>query len=85
MDPESNPHFDERMGINKTKLLRPKKMSFQFVEEGRWSKEAEMMKLRVYYFAIFVLCVMTSLFWTFIYVSHMLIAEPIWRRKGKGY
>ncbi|XP_065870018.1 protein RDM16 isoform X2 [Euphorbia lathyris] len=45
-DPESNPHFDARMGINKTKLLRPKRMSFQFVEEGRWAKEAEMMKFR---------------------------------------
>lgn len=46
IDPESNPHFDERMGINKTKLLRPKRMSFQFVEEGKWSKEAEIMKLK---------------------------------------
>lgn len=47
VDPDSNPHFDERMGINKTKLLRPKRMSFQFVEEGKWSKEAETLKLRV--------------------------------------
>lgn len=47
VDPESNPHFDERMGINKTKLLRPKRMNFQFVEEGKWSKEAETIKLRV--------------------------------------
>ncbi|KGN50493.1 protein RDM16 isoform X1 [Cucumis sativus] len=46
VDPDSNPHFDERMGINKTKLLRPKRMSFQFVEEGKWSKEAETLKLR---------------------------------------
>ncbi|XP_028799485.1 protein RDM16 isoform X1 [Neltuma alba] len=46
VDPESNPHFDERMGINKTKLLRPKRMSFQFVEEGKWSKEAETIKLK---------------------------------------
>ncbi|KAL3732149.1 hypothetical protein ACJRO7_028911 [Eucalyptus globulus] len=46
VDPESNPFFDERMGINKTKLLRPKRMSFQFVEEGKWSKEAEIMKLK---------------------------------------
>ncbi|XP_022139033.1 protein RDM16 isoform X4 [Momordica charantia] len=46
VDPESNPHFDERMGINKTKLLRPKRMNFQFVEEGKWSKEAETIKLR---------------------------------------
>ena len=47
VDPESNPHYDERMGINKTKLLRPKRMSFLFVEEGKWSKEAETIKLRV--------------------------------------
>ncbi|KAJ7976231.1 U4/U6 small nuclear ribonucleoprotein Prp3 [Quillaja saponaria] len=46
MDPESNPHFDARMGINKTKLLRPKRMTFQFVEEGKWSKEAESIKLK---------------------------------------
>ncbi|KAI3824320.1 hypothetical protein L1987_05778 [Smallanthus sonchifolius] len=46
MDPDKNPHFDPRMGIDKTKLLRPKKMTFQFVEEGKWSKEAEMVKLK---------------------------------------
>lgn len=47
VDPEY-PHFDARMGINKTKLLRPKRMSFQFVEEGKWSKEAEHIKLKVF-------------------------------------
>ncbi|XP_048325711.1 protein RDM16 [Ziziphus jujuba] len=46
VDPESNPHFDARMGINKTKLLRPKRMNFLFVEEGKWSKEAEHIKLK---------------------------------------
>ncbi|XP_041000389.1 protein RDM16 [Juglans microcarpa x Juglans regia] len=46
VDPETNPHFDERMGIDKTKLLRPKRMTFQFVEEGKWSKEAEHIKLK---------------------------------------
>ncbi|XP_023904048.1 protein RDM16 isoform X2 [Quercus suber] len=46
VDPDSNPHFDERMGINKTKLLRPKRMNFQFVEEGKWSKDAEHIKLK---------------------------------------
>lgn len=51
VDPESNPHFDGSMGINKTKLLRPKRMSFQFVEEGKWSKEAEHIKLKVFIFA----------------------------------
>ncbi|KAH1223219.1 Protein RDM16 [Glycine max] len=46
VDPESNPHFDASMGINKTKLLRPKRMNFQFVEEGKWSKDAETIKLK---------------------------------------
>ncbi|PPR81697.1 hypothetical protein GOBAR_AA39015 [Gossypium barbadense] len=47
VDPESNPHFDARMGIDKNKLLRPKRMTFQFVEEGKWSKDAEVIKLKV--------------------------------------
>ncbi|CAL9770671.1 unnamed protein product [Musa acuminata subsp. burmannicoides] len=42
----STSHFDERMGINKTKLLRAKRMSFQFVEEGKWSKQAEIIKFK---------------------------------------
>lgn len=46
VDPEKNPHFDPRMGIDKNKILRPKRMSFQFVEEGKWSKEAEIIKLK---------------------------------------
>lgn len=46
-DAESNPHFDPSMGVNKTKLLRPKRMNFQFVEEGKWSKDAEHIKLKV--------------------------------------
>lgn len=45
-DPNSNPHFDPKMGVNKTKLLRPKRMTFQFVEEGKWSKEAEILKFK---------------------------------------
>ena len=49
-DVESNPHFDERMGINKTKLLRPKRMSFQFVEEGKWSRQAEITRFKVAFF-----------------------------------
>ncbi|XAR72069.1 hypothetical protein NMG60_11018569, partial [Bertholletia excelsa] len=46
VDPEKNPHFDARMGINTKKLLRPKRTSFQFVEEGKWSKDAEIIKLK---------------------------------------
>ncbi|XP_057981807.1 protein RDM16 isoform X2 [Malania oleifera] len=46
VDPESNPHFDASMGINKNKLLRPKRMNFQFVEEGKWSRDAEIIKLK---------------------------------------
>ncbi|XP_071729162.1 protein RDM16-like [Rutidosis leptorrhynchoides] len=44
--PAKNPHFDPRMGIDKVKLLRPKKTTFQFIEEGTWVKEAEMLKLK---------------------------------------
>ncbi|KAJ6805407.1 protein RDM16-like [Iris pallida] len=39
-------HFDASLGINKTKLLRPKRMTFQFVEEGKWSKQAEITKIK---------------------------------------
>ncbi|XP_010558772.1 PREDICTED: U4/U6 small nuclear ribonucleoprotein Prp3 isoform X2 [Tarenaya hassleriana] len=46
VDPDSNPHFDPRMGINKNKILRPKRMSFQFVEEGKWTRDAENLKLK---------------------------------------
>ncbi|KAK4431170.1 protein RDM16 [Sesamum alatum] len=46
VDPDQNPHFDARMGIDKNKLLRPKRMTFQFVEEGKWSKDAEIIKLK---------------------------------------
>lgn len=48
MDPESNPYFDPKMGINMTKIMRPKRMNFQFVEEGKWSRDAEHMKLKVF-------------------------------------
>ncbi|XP_057813794.2 protein RDM16 isoform X2 [Cryptomeria japonica] len=44
--PATNPHFDSRMGIDKTKLVRPKRMTFQFVEEGKWSKQAEILKFK---------------------------------------
>ncbi|XP_057778718.1 protein RDM16-like isoform X2 [Salvia miltiorrhiza] len=46
VDPETNPHFDPRVGINKNKLLRTKRPTMQFVEEGKWSKDAESIKLR---------------------------------------
>jgi len=46
-DPVDNPFFDERVAFDKKKLVRPRRPSFQFVEEGKWSKEAEMQKLRV--------------------------------------
>ncbi|KAJ7527443.1 hypothetical protein O6H91_16G054600 [Diphasiastrum complanatum] len=44
-DPVSNPFFDPRMGIDRKKLVRPRRSSFQFVEEGKWSKEAEILRL----------------------------------------
>ncbi|CAI9290316.1 unnamed protein product [Lactuca saligna] len=46
VDPHKNPHFDWRMGIDKTKLLRPKRTTFQFVEGGKWTKEAEIIKFK---------------------------------------
>lgn len=49
VDPDENPHFDARMGLNKNKILRPKRMSFQFVEEGKWSRDAEIIKLKVFF------------------------------------
>ncbi|KAJ4731904.1 U4/U6 small nuclear ribonucleoprotein Prp3 [Rhynchospora pubera] len=42
----SSSHFDPRMGINKNKILRPKRPSFQFVEEGQMSKMAEMQRIK---------------------------------------
>lgn len=50
MDPDKNPHFDPDMGIDKNKLLRPKRMNFLFVEEGKWSRDAEITKLKVSFF-----------------------------------
>lgn len=47
VDTGSHPHFDERMGINKAKILRPKRMTFQFVEEGKWSRHAEIIRFKV--------------------------------------
>lgn len=46
-DPVGDPFFDERVAFDKKKLVRPRRPTFQFVEEGKWSKEAEMQKLRV--------------------------------------
>lgn len=46
VDQEKNPQFDPRIGINKNKFLRRKRMTFQFVEAGIWSKDAELLKLR---------------------------------------
>ncbi|KAF8055027.1 hypothetical protein N665_1305s0014 [Sinapis alba] len=46
VNPEENPHFDPRMGIDKNKILRPKRVSFEFVEEGKWTRDAENLKLK---------------------------------------
>ncbi|CAN8313446.1 unnamed protein product [Cochlearia groenlandica] len=46
VDPEQNPHFDPRMGIDKNKILRPKRMNFLFVEEGKWTRDAENIKFK---------------------------------------
>ncbi|KAL6600333.1 hypothetical protein ACP70R_045133 [Stipagrostis hirtigluma subsp. patula] len=43
---KSTVHFDERMGINQTKLLRPKRPGFQFIEEGKLSRQAELQRIK---------------------------------------
>ncbi|CAM6115815.1 unnamed protein product [Calypogeia fissa] len=45
-DPVDNPFFDARVGLDKKKLVRTKRSAFQFVEEGKWSKQAEMLRLK---------------------------------------
>lgn len=81
MDPESHPHFDPRMGINKNKLLRPKRMTFQFVEEGKWSKEAEILKVKVL-FAVFKLNLVTLV--PFVPQKQCLfVSESIWRSRSE--
>ncbi|KAL2649804.1 hypothetical protein R1flu_017932 [Riccia fluitans] len=48
-EPLDNPHFDPRVGLDKKKLVRPKRSAFQFVEEGKWSKQAEVQRLKSQY------------------------------------
>jgi len=43
---KSSVHFDERMGLNQKKLLRPKRPGFQFVEEGKLTRQAELQKIK---------------------------------------
>lgn len=59
-DPVGNPFFDERVALDKKKLVRPRRPTFQFVEEGKWSKEAEMQKLRVSSISLPCSCVTSS-------------------------
>ena len=46
-DPVDSPFFDPELRSDRVKLTRPRKGSFQFVEEGLWSKQAETQRLRV--------------------------------------
>lgn len=62
VDPEKNPHFDPDMGIDKNKLLRPKRMNFLFVEEGKWSRDAEITKLKVFWFIFSILALVMLTF-----------------------
>uniref|UniRef100_A0ACD5XJY9 Uncharacterized protein n=1 Tax=Avena sativa TaxID=4498 RepID=A0ACD5XJY9_AVESA len=39
-------HFDERMLFNPTKLLRPKRPGFVFVEEGKLTRQAELQRIK---------------------------------------
>lgn len=48
-DLKENPYFDTRMGIDEKKILRPKRMSFQFVEEGKWTRDAENLKFKSHF------------------------------------
>ncbi|EAZ08282.1 hypothetical protein OsI_30534 [Oryza sativa Indica Group] len=43
---KSSAHFDERMGINQNKLLRPRRPGFQFIEEGKLSRQAELQRIK---------------------------------------
>eukprot|EP00897_Mesotaenium_endlicherianum_P004436 jgi/Mesen1/401/ME000010S_10855 len=45
-DPQDNPFYDPRMGSERLKLVRPRKASFQFVEEGQWTRQAEGQRFR---------------------------------------
>ncbi|BAT07035.1 Os09g0249600, partial [Oryza sativa Japonica Group] len=36
----------ERMGINQNKLLRPRRPGFQFIEEGKLSRQAELQRIK---------------------------------------
>jgi U4/U6 small nuclear ribonucleoprotein PRP3 len=44
---KSSAHFDERMGINQNKLLRPRRPGFQFIEEGRLTRQADLHRIKV--------------------------------------
>ncbi|KAF7093388.1 hypothetical protein CFC21_095802 [Triticum aestivum] len=43
---KSTVHFDERMCINPTKLLRPKRPGFLFIEEGKLLRQAELQRIK---------------------------------------
>jgi len=75
VDPEANPYFDASMGINKTKLLRPKRMNFQFVEEGKWSRDAETIKLKVYTASVHPLLPFSSAFPFYVILFNCLVCD----------
>lgn len=78
----SNPHFDSKMGMNMTKLIRPKRATFQFVEEGKWSKQAEMIKFKVLQMSCVTECaclIFGGLISTFNNMSRLFsFAESVW-------
>lgn len=84
VDPQKNPHFDARMGIDKTKLLRPKRMSFQFVEEGKWSKDAEVIKLKVIHFLCSYLCNPALHFYRGLIMFTSYFTVSVWGSKSQG-
>lgn len=46
-DNEDSPFYDPRMLSSRKKLARQRKPTFNFVEEGKLAKQAEIMRLRV--------------------------------------
>lgn len=48
-DQSDNRFFDLDMGLDKKKLLRPKRPTFQFVAEGSLAKQAEISRMKVFF------------------------------------
>lgn len=58
VDPGRNNHFDARIVTNSR---RPRRTNFEFLEEGTWSKAAEIIKLKVFFCHSFLLILPSNL------------------------